>query len=332
MTQQRQSNLEALRIVSILLILLMHVYSQVSKAEMTAGNHLLGLLINGIGNIGVTCFVLLSGYFGIKFKAYRFIQLIMLTTLYTLIVHVANNGIQADSDMVSALLVVPLYRNWFIACYLILMLLAPFINEYLDSILKERFKKLLFIQFIMFSVLPTLFNTPYYTILTGGGKCLVYLIFVYMTGRYLRKYYDTNVEHWKAGSAFIVMTAAICILNALLSHIMNRRLYIYSLDCSPFILASAISIFYLFKSFAFQKRWVNYIASSVLAAYLLDGLRGVADRHIVHLERYTDSGILPAAVLAVVLITFCCAIAIDKITTAVKIPAHWICQLSQVRQ
>lgn len=168
MIQQRQSNLEALRIVSILLILLMHVYSQVPKAEMTAGNHLLGLLIGGIGNIGVTCFVLLSGYFGIKFKAYRFIQLIILTTFYSLIVHTANNGIQVNSGMISALLVVPLYKNWFIACYLILMLLAPFINEYLDSMPKERFKKLLLIQFIGFSVLPTLFNTPYYTILTGG--------------------------------------------------------------------------------------------------------------------------------------------------------------------
>lgn len=137
-----------------------------------------------------------------------------------------------------------------------------------------------------------------------------------MTGRYLRKYYDINVKRWKAGAVFIVMTIVICTLNTLLSYIMHRQLYVYSLDCSPFILVSAISVFYLFKSFVFQKRWVNYIASSILAVYLLDGLRGVADRRIVHLERYADSGILPAAVLAVMLLTFCCAIAIDKMRIA----------------
>ena len=137
-----------------------------------------------------------------------------------------------------------------------------------------------------------------------------------MAGKYLRKYHDINVKCWKSGTAFIIMNATICTLNVLLSYIMNRQLYIYSLDCSPFILASAISVFYLFKLFSFQKRGVNYIASSSLAVYLLDGLRGAADRHIIHLERYADSGILPAAVLAVALITFCCAIAIDKIRIA----------------
>lgn len=61
----RLSNLETLRIVSILLILSMHIYSQIPKEDMIFENLLLGQLINAIGNIGVTCFVLISGYFGI---------------------------------------------------------------------------------------------------------------------------------------------------------------------------------------------------------------------------------------------------------------------------
>lgn len=167
MNKTRTSNFEILRILAIFLILLMHVYSHVPKAEMSTCNLFLGQLINTIGNIGVTCFVLISGYFGLKFKIHRFIQLILLTTFYALIIYITNNGFTLHPDILNALLVISLYKNWFIACYLILMLLAPFINDYLENAEKEKIKKLLAIQFIVFSILPTLFNTSFYTILTG---------------------------------------------------------------------------------------------------------------------------------------------------------------------
>lgn len=170
MNKIRTSNFEALRILAIFLILLMHVCSHVPKAEISIGNLFFVQLINAIGNIGVTCFVLISGYFGLKFKAHRFIQLILLTTFYTFVVYVTNNGFTFTSSILNALLVIPLYKNWFIACYLILMLLSPFINDYLDNTGKEKIKKLLTIQFVVFSILPTLFNTPFYTILTGGAN------------------------------------------------------------------------------------------------------------------------------------------------------------------
>lgn len=309
----RTSNFEALRILAILLITIMHVYSPMYKVEMSSGNQFLGQLINAIGNIGVTCFVLISGYFGLKFKAHRFIQLILLTTFYTFVVYIANNGFTLQIGILNAILVIPLYKNWFIACYLILMLLAPFINEYLDNAEKGKIKKLLAIQFIAFSVLPTLFNTPFYTILTGGGKCLVYLIFIYMVGRYLRKYYDININRKKSFGIFLLMTSIILILNLSASAILNKRVTIYAMDCSPFILISAISVFYLFKSFTFQSRFINYISSSILAVYLLGGIRILIDNYLIRLTQYANSHMLAVYLIAEVLLTFIVAIIIDKV-------------------
>lgn len=113
MNKTRTSNFEALRILAISLILLMHVCSHIPKTEMSTGNLFICQLINAIGNIGVTCFVLISGYFGIKFKIYRFIQFILLTTFYTLIVYIAHNGFTLRLDILNALLVVPLYKKLF---------------------------------------------------------------------------------------------------------------------------------------------------------------------------------------------------------------------------
>lgn len=312
MRQTRTSNFEALRILAILLILFMHVYSQVPKAEMNSSNLFLGQLINAIGNIGVSCFVLISGYFGLKFKARRFVQLILLTTFYALIVYVTNNGFTLQVDILNALLVVPLYKNWFIACYLILILIAPFINDYTENAEKGKIEKLLAIQFLAFSILPTLFNTPFYTILTGGGKCLVYLIFIYMVGRYLRQCYNIRISRKKTLGVFLLMTSIILILNLSISAVLNRRLSIYAMDCSPFILISAISVFYLLKSFTFQSRFINYIASSILAVYLLDGMRIPIDKYLIHLTQYANNPMLALYIVAVVLLTFTTAIFIDK--------------------
>lgn len=67
MSETRSSNFECLRILAIILILIMHSYAQANCKE-NLFNLFVGYVISAIGNIGVSCFVLLSGYFGVKFK------------------------------------------------------------------------------------------------------------------------------------------------------------------------------------------------------------------------------------------------------------------------
>ena len=91
MSETRSSNFECLRILAIILILIMHSYAQANCKE-NLFNLFVGYVISAIGNIGVSCFVLLSGYFGVKFKMQRFIQLILITTFCTVISFIANHG------------------------------------------------------------------------------------------------------------------------------------------------------------------------------------------------------------------------------------------------
>ncbi|MBR6606437.1 MAG: acyltransferase family protein [Prevotella sp.] len=66
-TIQRQTNYELLRIIAILLISLMHgIRSAYGSPNIL--NSVSFVAINAIGNMGVTIFILISGYFGIRFR------------------------------------------------------------------------------------------------------------------------------------------------------------------------------------------------------------------------------------------------------------------------
>lgn len=64
----------------------------------------------------------------------------------------------------------------------------------------------------------------------------------------------------------------------------------------------------------FNSKLINYLASSVLAVYLLGGIRFFIDKHFINLNQYLDKdNILAFMLFGEVLLTFFAAIFIDKI-------------------
>ena len=122
----RQSNFELLRVICISLIILMHCYGRVPVNDMNTVNYSLGFAINAVGNVGVSIFVLISGYFGVKFKGDRFFQLIYLTIAYTTLTTFLNKGFVSSELFKTA---IGVFRQsssiWFIVCYLLLLLFSP---------------------------------------------------------------------------------------------------------------------------------------------------------------------------------------------------------------
>lgn len=329
---QRSSNFELLRIVSILLILFMHCYSMGGSQTMSNFNHYIGHVICSIGNIGVTCFILISGYFGIHFKLERFLQIILLTTVYSVFVTLVNNGFTMNMEVLKAMLVIPRYNNWFIACYLLLMVLSPFINPFVEQLDKMTYRKLLLIGLFFLSIIPTCFNSAYKTILTGGGKCLIYMLLLYVVGRYIKLYADKG--QWsrkKFIGLFFTCQFFILFFNLTLEHLFNKPLcYIFAMDCSPLILISAICIFYLTKSYTFSSHGINRIASCILSVYLLDGLR-LAVNKFVEVENSTGDYTYFLWVTCLVAITFFVAIVIEEMRRMFfgKIERHILDKLSK---
>lgn len=317
----RNSNFELLRVMSIILILLMHTSSMADYIGFNELNSFLRRFISSIGNIGVSCFVLISGYFGVKFKLNKFIHIVYLTTLYTTLVYVLKTTTPIidfnNYELLKSIIVIPLYKNWFITCYLILMILAPFIDFVVVRLDKARFKKILLILFVVFSLLPTLFNTPYYTVLTMGGKSLTYFMFIYLIGRYIKLNKDVLFRKKITLGVFLGATILINILNNTASYVFHKSINIYAMDCSPLILISSISVFYFFKSVKLQSKIINYISSSVLAVYLLDGARVFIDYYFFKINTYSKSNCFFAVLLIEVFFFFVIAITIDKLRSLI---------------
>ena len=99
-------------------------------------------------HVAVICFVLISGYFGIRLSFKKlsafYIQVLFYNIVAYLVCSVISNDFSVKNFIISSL---PLSHNqdlWFIRTYLYLMLLSPIINKYLSSAPPDRPKTLIF--------------------------------------------------------------------------------------------------------------------------------------------------------------------------------------------
>lgn len=216
----RNSSIELLRIISVFLIVLMHACALLDWESTSFTNKVIVGVINSIGNIGVSCFIFISGYFGVKYNWRKFTNLIVLTTIYCTVVALFRYS-YTPIELVKAFLTVPTYSNWFIVCYLFLMVLAPYLNTFLSALDKKDYRNLILLLVVLLCILPTLslMGATNDVILRQGGKNLVYFIFLYIVGRYIKLHNDRDYNKWTLWGGALFMYS----INIRLKH--DRELY-----------------------------------------------------------------------------------------------------------
>ena len=114
MSKDRSSNFELLRLLCIFGILMMHTFGGIDTS-VSFFNTEIHVLVNSVFNMGVTCFILLSGYFGIRFDFKKLIRLDLMIIFFTIFgtITVGNLGIKALIKilLVYQLLLFPLLFN-----------------------------------------------------------------------------------------------------------------------------------------------------------------------------------------------------------------------------
>lgn len=311
-TKVRNSNFELLRIVSILAIYLMHTVGYAGCfGVLSTANMYLRCFEGSIGDLGVSCFILISGYFGVTFKKRKFIKICYLTTLYAMLATFANNGFSWNNRLIMDIFIIPRYFNWYITCYLVLMLVSSPLNRFCSSMEKSTFQKLLLCLFVMFSIFPMMASATD-SLVNYSGQCISSFVFTYLIGRYIRLYKDHNYSKGHMLLVFLMMTTVMTSLMILSVHFSKLRIIPVTSNYSPFILVSSISIFYLFKSFKFKSKAINYISASVLSVYLLDWARPSVDRYIMVYSHSAEYSFWWYVAIEVVLL-FAIALVIDKL-------------------
>lgn len=272
--KSRNSNHELLRLISMYMIILIHANMYLGSFYTGDLWHVFNGIANGICNIGVTCFILISGYYGVKFDIHKLVKLECMMISYSLVetcilyflLPGQMQGTELLEQLVKSLLPFLSRKYWFYSCYVCLVLFSGYIEKLIEKLSQAELKRFLMLSLFLFSVLPTFF---YFEIIPDNGKGLVQMIMVYMIGRYIRKYKDVAIPGKKAIALFVLLW----IINGV-SHefpIELGGIYHHLCKDNSFTnLTMAVILFYLFKGLSFQAPFLNKAASYIFAVFALN--------------------------------------------------------------
>lgn len=305
--RERDSGLELLRILAIVLIFWMHGASSYSNNNLSAW---LCIVIESVGNIGVALFILITGYFGIRFKPKKLVQLEFMILFYcwsglALRFVWGEAQLYGGSQLLSYLFPIIGRFSWYFTCYFALALLSPFINEYVEKADQKTFQRLLLTMLVVFSGITTFF---FFDITQDGGKGIVNMTLLYLIGRYIRMYKDQAAyNRTKLLGIYTAVTAACIALNGALYVVTGTVQNRFARDNTLFTITEAVCIFLIFKEIHFQSPFINRVASHVPAVFIMEWtLRGIITNYMFDYLAWRESSwheliLLGVSVLLVVM-------------------------------
>lgn len=293
--RNRNSSFELMRIVSMIFIVIGHTLSWGGVTD--SANDFLKLIIYIIYAlivVHVNSFVLLTGYYQVqsKFKIKKVINILILMLFYRifcLIIAINLDWIQyvGIKDLILKILPLSNFSYWYLNVYIVLYLISPYLNVFVNNTSKKKYGILLIILFIFCSIITR--TTMQEFIANEDGYSLIHFIFMYLVGWYLRKYDGTinfkvlnkKITTMDKSSIFLIIYFIIGIIkflfnylginNNILPEFVNIRLN-YSFDRliydDPLVILQSISYFLFFKNLKIKSSAINTLSLATNEVYL----------------------------------------------------------------
>lgn len=232
----------------------------------------MGIFINAFVIVGVNCFFLLSGYFGVDFKKNKLVRLHIQMVIYGLSAYflaILFGFVNIDNIVFLKTVLLPELFYWFMMVYCILMIFAAPLNIMLRETDKDKLMKYIvvavMIEFLGLLTDSRILGMNYgYSVFHGG--------LMYAIGFYISNYgKDTHLNKYK------MMYIALSILNILMNGIIFKTLGInfsrvFFSYCNPIVIISSVAFFVCFIDIKFdekKKKIISTISRSTLPVYLI---------------------------------------------------------------
>jgi len=203
--KERNLGLDALKLFSMFLIVLLHVLGQGGVLTACPFGTVRGetaWLLEIIGYCSVDCFGLASGYVMAGRQVhYRrivglWLQVVFWMLAGTAVFAVLQPGTVGLSDWLSCLFPVVTKRYWYFTCYFGLFFFMPLLNRALETLPRAACRRLVLTAAALFSLLPCLLVLRVFlpalphpdVFVTNSGYSLLWLAALYLTGGYCKKY------------------------------------------------------------------------------------------------------------------------------------------------
>lgn len=318
---KRNSAIELLRIMCIWMIILYHL-SMHSYGEALEHNILWDIVTN-VFHIGVVCFILISGWFGIKASISGGVKLIVSCLFYSIIIRCFDVFILGSpltiKDVFATLTPIMHEEWWFMTSYIIFYILSPFANLLWEGITEKQRKMLI----ISLGVIMLYFGCLGHISTINGGRDIITFLFIYYLGRVLR---NKRMYIEKKSLIMMYFSVVICIfIGACMKETFPFISLIIRLMCfgynSPGLIIMAVSFFMYFANMRpFYNKWINYSASSVFSVYLLheNYVTYPFMRNMLHFGLNDYSMLIAFCILSTILVAT--LIIFDKISLMVYMP------------
>ncbi len=351
--QLRDSNIELLRILMMLVIIAHHyvVNSEIApfvlssqifgRGQMYSINKLFALCFGFGGKMAINVFLLITGYFMCKkeFVWQKVINLFCLMIFYRWIIYAififAGYENFSFLNLIKTILFVPLdFGRGFSSSFLGLYLLIPFLNKTIQNFEKKDLQYLILTLVFLFTVLSSF-------LLNSTFEYMGWYASVYLIGAYLRLYPIGCLNKTRTSLFLSVASLVLCYLSIIFISLagtkMNRDLPVYWFvnDSNKILsIVTAISLFCLFKNLKIGHiKTINTLAASTFGILLIhassDTMRNWLWNDVMHsAEAYSNKHFVLYAFGAVFTVYLVC-FAIDFVRKQILNGAKIICMKSK---
>lgn len=293
MKKERQSNIEVLRILSMLMIIGHHFalhgrfnYSQYN-AQLVDVEKVL-VIFQAFGKVGVDIFVLIGAYFlvGRKYKSSRIVNLLLVSTFYSTAIYIIFLifHLEIRSDFVNENLWLPfpgVSSYWFVWSYIVMLIFMPVLNIALENMTKRQLQCFLIGLSILWILIPQL-NTYFPGKLDFGVEYVgysdgIFFIYLYLIAAYLKLYSSKITKNIYVNILILVLSLVAMYFSIVIpineSSINSSLYYLNSAmlqEHSALTVLAAIAIFNIFANINLGRiKFINWIAASTFAVYLI---------------------------------------------------------------
>lgn len=291
--QTRRSNFEMLRIVAMLMIVGSHLASH-GVQHYLAGpsafqifntgslvNKLAVCFLNPGGEIGVAIFFLITGYFQINKKNVSVLKVVLESFFYgvfAIVLFVIAKLFFGGVPGVSTSMAIKFFAKtlfnpatsgawWFVAAYVLLLLVSPLLNKYLLKLNKKGFIATIIAFWIIWYSMAMTTGAVFYILERG--------MFFYIIGAFIRLHL-TKIESKGSKCANAILALAAWILGMFVSY----GIAVYSVDPNPsqkielikkiFVLAKTsvvtpLCAFFVFRFFESLDLGINAVINKIAA-------------------------------------------------------------------
>ena len=333
---KRNFGIDLLRLVSMLMVVMLHVLYQggilTSVKEMSFKGELLWF-VEIICYCAVNCFALISGYVGLFSRNKKsglisiWIQVIFYSVgiklIETVVLLAMGKSIEVKS-IITAFFPLIFDTNWYFTAYFCLFFFVPFYNYIINNMERKQVKGLIAVIIVLFSIVGTI--KPNRTWGVELGYSFVWLSAMYIIGAYLAKYKPfANISKKKSfafftGSIVLTMMSRLALLFVTykIKGVPSHGLYFVTYT-SPLMIIAAVSLLNLFSKMeigGIGKKIIGFLAPTAFGVYIIHTNPVIYDKLLLNcfdfIVKYNAFIVLAFAIGACLAIFLSCAL-IDKV-------------------